>query len=237
MPTRCWPTRAAVDRSRRLRPRRLPRRARRPARELRTRRRPEPGDRRGRGRRPPASPGEPARGRGLVRDASRDRRRSRCSGPVDINGLPRTGTTALANMLSLDPQFRSLRRWEQAQPCPPPTIDGRGRPIRDACSSTRENEQLLGRSSRRCTSTRSTPRWRTRELLGMAFHGQQYTLPVYGYHAWWRTADATPTYEYHRRVVKLLAVATAAGPLAVQGAAPQLPPRGDPSPPTRTRGS
>ena len=31
-------------------------------------------------------------------------------GPVDINGLPRTGTTALANMLSLDPQFRSLRR-------------------------------------------------------------------------------------------------------------------------------
>src|SRR5262249_15264192 len=29
-------------------------------------------------------------------------------GPVDINGLPRTGTTALADMLSLDPQFRSL---------------------------------------------------------------------------------------------------------------------------------
>ena len=23
------------------------------------------------------------------------------------------------------------------------------------------------------------------------FHGQQYTLPVYGYHAWWRTADLT----------------------------------------------
>ena len=36
-------------------------------------------------------------------------------GPVDINGLPRTGTTALANMLSLDPQFRALRGWEQAQ--------------------------------------------------------------------------------------------------------------------------
>ena len=42
------------------------------------------------------------------------------------------------------------------------------------------------------------------ELLGMAFHGQQYTLPVYGYHAWWRSADAVPAYEYHRRVVKLL---------------------------------
>ena len=43
------------------------------------------------------------------------------------------------------------------------------------------------------------------ELLGMAFHGQGYTLPVYSYHAWWRHADLTPTYHYHRRVVKLLA--------------------------------
>lgn len=45
-------------------------------------------------------------------------------GPVDINGLPRTGTTALAGMLSLDPQFRSLRHWEQWQPCPPPVLGG-----------------------------------------------------------------------------------------------------------------
>ena len=45
-------------------------------------------------------------------------------GPVDINGLPRTGTTALANMMSLDPQFRCLRGWEQSQPCPPPTLEG-----------------------------------------------------------------------------------------------------------------
>ena len=34
------------------------------------------------------------------------------------------GTTALANMMSLDPQFRCLRGWEQAKPCPPPTLDG-----------------------------------------------------------------------------------------------------------------
>jgi hypothetical protein len=42
------------------------------------------------------------------------------------------------------------------------------------------------------------------ELLGMAFHGQQMTLPVPGYRDWWREADLTQTYEYHRRVVKLL---------------------------------
>ena len=61
----------------------------------------------------------------------------------------------------------------------------------------------------------------------MAFHGQQYTLPVYGYHAWWRRADLTATYAYHRRVVQLLQSRAPAGSLAVQGAAPQVPPRGD----------
>ena len=30
------------------------------------------------------------------------------------------------------------------------------------------------------------------EVLGMAFHGQQYTLPVYGYHAWWRDGRPRP---------------------------------------------
>jgi hypothetical protein len=42
------------------------------------------------------------------------------------------------------------------------------------------------------------------DVLGMAFHGQQYTLPVYGYHAWWRKADSTATFAYHRRVIALL---------------------------------
>ena len=42
------------------------------------------------------------------------------------------------------------------------------------------------------------------EVLGMAFHGQQMTLPVPGYRDWWREADLRETYDYHRRVVKLL---------------------------------
>ena len=29
-------------------------------------------------------------------------------------------------------------------------------------------------------------------------------MPVYGYHAWWRAADLTSTYDYHRRIAKLL---------------------------------
>jgi len=123
-------------------------------------------------------------------------------GPIDINGLPRTGTTALANMLSLDPQFRCLRGWEQASPCPPPVAGQEANDPRRR-KAEEENAQLPPElKAMHLYDVDAT--MEDTELLGMAFHGQQFTLPVYSYHAWWREADATSAYEYHRRVVKLL---------------------------------
>ncbi len=105
-------------------------------------------------------------------------------------------------MMSLDPQFRGLRQWEQMQPCPPPTTEGEATDPR-RLQLARENEQLspeLKAMHLYEVDATVEDTW----LLGMAFHGQQYTVPVYGYHAWWRTADLTPTFRYHRRVVTLL---------------------------------
>jgi hypothetical protein len=124
------------------------------------------------------------------------------SGPIDINGLPRTGTTALANIMSLDPQFRSLRGWEQARPCPSPTLENEANDPR-RLEALQDNAQLSPELKAMHLYNADATVEDT-ELLGMAFHGQQYTLPVYRYHAWWRAADMTPTYEYHRRVLKLL---------------------------------
>lgn len=123
-------------------------------------------------------------------------------GPVDIVGLPRTGTTALADMLSIDPQFRCLTGWEQHRPVPPPVA---GQEQQDA----RRREfvaQQEGRSAeqRAMHIVEVDATMEDTEVLGMAFHGQQMTLPVAGYRAWWRRADLTETYAYHRRVVKLL---------------------------------
>ncbi|HEY6426838.1 MAG TPA: sulfotransferase, partial [Acidimicrobiales bacterium] len=60
-------------------------------------------------------------------------------GPVDVNGLPRTGTTALADMLSIDPQFRCLTGWEQTKPVPPPVAgEDADDPRRQAFVSTHE---------------------------------------------------------------------------------------------------
>ncbi len=123
-------------------------------------------------------------------------------GPVDINGLPRTGTTALANMMSLDPQFRSLRGWEQAQPVPPP-IHGEEQRDPRRLEALRDHEQLTP-AAKALHLYDVDATMEDTDLLGMAFHGQGYTWPVYRYHAWWRECDMRPTYHYHRRVVKLL---------------------------------
>jgi hypothetical protein len=123
-------------------------------------------------------------------------------GPIDINGLPRTGTTALADMLSLDPQFRCLTGWEQTRPVPPPTAGEEvGDPRRQAFIRMQE-DRPAHYGAMHIVEIDAT--MEDTEILGMAFHGQQMTLPVPGYRAWWRRADLTETYEYHRRVVKLL---------------------------------
>lgn len=123
-------------------------------------------------------------------------------GPVDIIGLPRTGTTALANMMSLDPQFRSLRGWEQAQPVPPPTTDGEATDERRLRAIAEEAAIPADLRAMHLYDVNAT--FEDTEVLGMAFHGQQYTLPVWRYHAWWRACDMTDAYRYHRRIALLL---------------------------------
>jgi sulfotransferase family protein len=123
-------------------------------------------------------------------------------GPVDINGLPRTGTTALASMLSLDPQFRCLRRWEQVRPCPPPRVEDEPTDPRRVASAGEIDAMRAAMREKHIFELDATTE--DTELLGMAFHGQQFTVPVYRYHAWWRSCDMRSAFHYHRRVVKLL---------------------------------
>ena len=122
-------------------------------------------------------------------------------GPVDIHGLPRTGTTALGDMLSLDPQFRSLRGWEQTQPVPPPIAGAVEDPRRAAFIEEHESRPPEYKAMHLFEPDATME---DTEVLGMAFHGQQMTLPVAGYRAWWRRSDCTDTFRYHRRVVQLL---------------------------------
>lgn len=126
-------------------------------------------------------------------------------GPAIVTGLPRTGSTALGNVLSLDPQFRSLRGWEQQEPVPPPVQDAEPQDPRRLRAQAeidrlyREDPQAVSRHIHEVdASTEDT------EVLGLEFGAQQMTLPVFSYFDWWRDADMRPVFAYHRRVVKLL---------------------------------
>src|SRR4051794_32550000 len=45
--------------------------------------------------------------------------------PLFVLGLPRTGSTALSNLLAEDPGTRYLSGWESNEPTPPPsTVEG-----------------------------------------------------------------------------------------------------------------
>lgn len=123
-------------------------------------------------------------------------------GPIAITGLPRTGTTALGNMMSLDDQFRCLRIWEQAKPYPPPVL---GEEVADPRRVAAEQEianvspELKSMHIFEVDATTEDT-----EVLGLQFRAQQMTLPVYTYHAWWRDTDMRSTYAYHRRIALLL---------------------------------
>jgi hypothetical protein len=125
--------------------------------------------------------------------------------PLSITGLPRTGTTALANILSQDEQFRCLRKWEQDQCCPPPILGEEDvDPRRLAALATQER---LEREQPELMAMHLWDPDATDEdlgVLGMSCRSQQFAFPIFEYHAWWRNANLDATYAYHRRVIKLL---------------------------------
>jgi hypothetical protein len=127
------------------------------------------------------------------------------AGPIVVTGLTRTGSTALGNMLSLDPQFRSLRGWEQDEPVPPPVLRREAEdPRRIAAQANidrilREDPLFAAQHIHEVDASMEDT-----EVLGLEFGAQQMTLPVFSYFDWWRDADLRPVFAYHRRVTKLL---------------------------------
>jgi len=125
--------------------------------------------------------------------------------PISICGLPRTGTTALGNMLSLDPRLRSLRQWEQGHPTPPPVLETEMDDPRRIAHIAWIDEVLRNDPEQAVmhiwdpdVSAEDT------EVLGLQFRAQQMTMPVWSYHDWWRRSDMRETFRYHARLCRLL---------------------------------
>lgn len=125
--------------------------------------------------------------------------------PVMITGMPRTGTTALARALSIELTFRLLRSWEQHPPVPPPVLETEASDPRRLAMLARLAERLKNQPEMAAMHLHDVDT--TEEdvsLMWLEFRAQAFTLPLFGYHAWWREGDMKAAYAYQRRVIQLL---------------------------------
>lgn len=115
-------------------------------------------------------------------------------------GLPRTGSTALSMLLAQDPDVRFLRKWESAQPCPPPsTVEGVDPRI------PTDGGEMVG--TRRHVPSDANGPMECHELMSLDFKAHIFVafaqIPTYA--SWLvEDADLIPTFAYQRRVMKLL---------------------------------
>jgi hypothetical protein len=128
-------------------------------------------------------------------------------GPVFVIGLPRTGTTALSQLVTADPQFRSLRLWESGSPVPPPEKDSEHTDPRIAIAEG--NLALMDEAfplMRTMHHTEATTATECQDLMGMSFRTAHFDgfARVPSYMEWVIDTDMRETYCYHRRVLRLL---------------------------------
>ncbi len=128
-------------------------------------------------------------------------------GPLFVIGLPRTGTTALSQLVAADPQFRSLRMWESQAPTPPPEAATQHTDARIAQAEA--GLQMLNEMfplMKSLYNSEATAATECQDLMGMSFRTFHFdgVVRVPGYLAWLMDCDMRETYTYHRRVLKLL---------------------------------
>jgi hypothetical protein len=128
-------------------------------------------------------------------------------GPVFVIGLPRTGTTALSQLVAADPQFRSLRLWESGSPVPPPETATEHTDPRIAVAEG--NLALMNEAfplMQTMHHTEATTATECQDLMGMSFRTVHFDgfARVPSYLEWVIDTDMKPTYRYHRRVLRLL---------------------------------
>jgi hypothetical protein len=127
--------------------------------------------------------------------------------PIFIIGLPRTGTTALSNLLHADPAIRSLRMWESSQPVPPPESatehdDPRIAAAEQGLAAMYDAFPLM----RRLHFQVADGPTECQDLLGLEFRTTHFDgmAHVPSYTQWALHCDMTPAYQWHHRTLQLL---------------------------------
>ena len=128
--------------------------------------------------------------------------------PLMVLGLPRTGSTALHCLLGEDPDVRVMRNWECMMPCPPPEAASYDSDPRIAMMEgfMAQRDEMTPRMKQMLPSTAISP---TEDQITMGFDFKSqifqasFRIPTYA--EWFNhKADLVPTFQYVKRVLKLL---------------------------------
>lgn len=126
--------------------------------------------------------------------------------PLFVVGLPRTGTTALSQLLACDPANRAMRGWEASQSVPPPTREGYDTEPR--FEAARESVGLAAVNPGFKAIHHDPPDQPVECAVVLAQHFVSVSLSmcfnVPDYDEWLLAADARPAYAYHRQVLQVL---------------------------------
>ena len=129
--------------------------------------------------------------------------------PILIAGLPRTGTTHLHNLISADPQIRSLPYWEALEPVPPVgelTPPGGVDPRYTRCEAQCAQQEIVLPLFNRMHEMRADYVHEEIDLLAVDFSTMFFEN--LGVVEQWRdaylSADQTPHYAYLKRILKAL---------------------------------
>jgi len=122
-------------------------------------------------------------------------------------GLPRTGSSALNNLLSCDPGRRFLKTWEAERPCPPPEADTPEDDPRivEVARGIELMHQIVPEFSAIHETTATGPN-EDGVVLAHEFKSPHLEallwIPSYG--DWRARCDMKSAYRYHQRFIKLL---------------------------------
>lgn len=132
--------------------------------------------------------------------------------PLFVFGLPRTGTTLVINLLSVDPARRCFLRWEAFDSVPPPGPEElHAGPRYDQCQAQTEMSlkfapHIAAMHYEEADSPTECQFSMTPSFVAQ-YYDSMYDIP--SYHQWFLyEADYLPAFRYHKRLLQLLQAET-----------------------------
>jgi hypothetical protein len=127
--------------------------------------------------------------------------------PLVIVGLPRTGTTTLQKLMSLDPQFQGLEYWLAPNPMVrPPREEWESNPLYRGAVAALEAADREDPQSRLIHDVVAGEPDECLYMMLQRFVHNTFgaSLGTPGYDEWWMAQDETPNYYRHRDNLKLI---------------------------------